>query len=237
MKTKAYLYIITAAICWGLIGLFVRTLAAQGFSSMQIVALRSLAAAICVTLPLLRSGSAALRIRLRDLWLFAGTGICSLVFFNYCYFNAMQQISLAVAALLLYTAPVFVMLMSLVCFGEAFTRTKALALLLTFSGCACVTGVFGSSLTLTLSGLLYCLGRYAKNLVFTKNLSHVIGFHITLSNVNSIRIHIFCDSDIIIDNKWNMILMTQFFESHRFFHEMFLIEFLFPKLYKSRSSF
>lgn len=75
MKTKAYLYIITAAICWGLIGLFVRTLAAQGFSSMQIVALRSLAAAICVTLPLLRSGSAALRIRLRDLWLFAGTGV------------------------------------------------------------------------------------------------------------------------------------------------------------------
>ena len=56
MKTKAYLYIITAAVCWGLIGLFVRTLAAQGFNSMQIVALRSLAAAICVTLPLLRSG-------------------------------------------------------------------------------------------------------------------------------------------------------------------------------------
>ena len=89
MKTKAYLYIISAAVCWGLIGLFVRTLAAQGFSSMQIVALRSLAAAICVTLPLLQSGSAALRIRLRDLWLFVGTGICSLVFFNYCYFNAM----------------------------------------------------------------------------------------------------------------------------------------------------
>ena len=150
MKIKAYLYIISAAVCWGLIGLFVRTLAAQGFNSMQIVALRSLAAAICVTLPLLRSGSAALRIRLRDLWLFVGTGICSLVFFNYCYFNAMQQTSLAVAALLLYTAPVFVMLMSLVCFGEAFTRTKALALLLTFSGCTCVTGVFGSSLTLTL---------------------------------------------------------------------------------------
>lgn len=103
MKTKAYLYIISAAVCWGLIGLFVRTLAAQGFSSMQIVALRSLAAAICVTLPLLQSGSAALRIRLRDLWLFVGTGICSLVFFNYCYFNAMQQTSLAVAALLLYT--------------------------------------------------------------------------------------------------------------------------------------
>ena len=168
MKTKAYLYIISAAVCWGLIGLFVRTLAAQGFSSMQIVALRSLAAAICVTLPLLQSGSAALRIRLRDLWLFVGTGICSLVFFNYCYFNAMQQTSLAVAALLLYTAPVFVMLMSLLCFGEAFTRTKALALLLTFSGCACVTGVFGSSLTLTLSGLLYVYECKYSQSVFLK---------------------------------------------------------------------
>ena len=171
MKTKAYFYIIAAAVCWGLIGLFVRTLAAHGFSSMQMVALRSLAAAICVTLPLLRSGRAALRIRLRDLWLFVGTGICSLVFFNYCYFNAMQQTSLAVAALLLYTAPVFVMLMSLLCFGEAFTRTKALALLLTFSGCACVTGVFGSSLTLTLNGLLYGLGSgfgYALYSIFGK---------------------------------------------------------------------
>lgn len=83
----------------------------------------------------------------------------------------MQQTSLAVAALLLYTAPVFVMLMSLLCFGEAFTRTKALALLLTFSGCACVTGVFGSSLTLTLSGLLYGLGSgfgYALYSIFGK---------------------------------------------------------------------
>jgi hypothetical protein len=32
MKTKAYLYIIASAVFWGLIGLFVRTLAAQGFA-------------------------------------------------------------------------------------------------------------------------------------------------------------------------------------------------------------
>ena len=51
MKTKAYLYIISAAVCWGLIGLFVRTLAAQGFSSMQIVAAASeRRATICMEL-------------------------------------------------------------------------------------------------------------------------------------------------------------------------------------------
>ena len=114
MKVKSYLYIITAAACWGLIGLFVRQLAAEGYSSLQIVALRSLVAAVCISLLVARSPRRTLTIRQRDCWLFIGTGICSLVFFNFCYFNAMQQTNLAVAALLLYTSPIFVMLLSLI---------------------------------------------------------------------------------------------------------------------------
>ncbi len=171
MKTKSYLYIITAAACWGLIGLFVRHLAAEGFSSLQIVALRSLVAAICITLLVARNPRRTLSIRPRDCWLFIGTGICSLVFFNFCYFNSMQQTNLAVAALLLYTAPIFVMLLSLICFGERFTRSKAIALVLTFTGCACVTGALGSGLTLSTSGLLYGLGSgfgYALYSIFGK---------------------------------------------------------------------
>ncbi len=171
MKTKSYLYIITAAACWGLIGLFVRNLAAEGFSSLQMVALRSLVAAICITLLVARSPRRTLSIRLRDCWLFIGTGICSLVFFNFCYFNAMQQTNLAVAALLLYTSPIFVMLLSLICFGERFTRSKAIALVLTFTGCACVTGALGSGLALSTSGLLYGLGSgfgYALYSIFGK---------------------------------------------------------------------
>ncbi len=171
MKTKSYLYIITAASCWGLIGLFVRQLAAEGFSSLQIVALRSLVAAICITLLAARDLRHTLSIRPRDCWLFIGTGICSLVFFNFCYFNAMQQTSLAVAVLLLYTAPIFVMLLSLICFGERFTRSKAIALVFTFGGCACVTGVLGGSLTLSTAGLLYGLGSgfgYALYSIFGK---------------------------------------------------------------------
>ena len=86
MRTRAYLYIIGAAALWGLIGHFVKTIAAQGFSSMQIVALRSMASATCITLVLLWRGLGQLRIALRDIWMFVGTGIFSLVFFNFCYF-------------------------------------------------------------------------------------------------------------------------------------------------------
>lgn len=171
MKTRSYLYIIAAAALWGLIGLFVKAIAAQGFSSMQIVALRAMASTACITLVLLYKGVTQLRIDLRDLWMFVGTGIFSLLFFNFCYFNCIQSSSLAVAALLLYTAPAFVMLMSLLLFGERFTAKKGVALVCTFIGCACVTGALEGGLNLTLSGLLYGLGSgfgYALYSIFGK---------------------------------------------------------------------
>ena len=45
------------------------------------------------------------KIKLRDLWCFAGTGLLSIVFFNLCYFKEITITSLSVAAILLYTAP------------------------------------------------------------------------------------------------------------------------------------
>ncbi len=175
MKTRSYLYIILGAAFWGFIGLFVKNLAAQGFTAMQIVALRAIASAICITFVLAKYGWQNLHIKWRDSWLFIGTGILSLVFFNYCYFNCMQSASLAVAALLLYTAPIFVMLLSLMLFGERFTLQKGIALLLTFTGCAFVTGAFASKLTLSTSALIFGLGSglgYALYSIFGKYAVH-----------------------------------------------------------------
>lgn len=171
MKFKAYLYIIAAASLWGLIGLFVKILSAQGFSSMQIVALRSLASAVCITAVLFKLGKEYFRVRLQDLWLFIGTGILSLTFFNYCYFNCINASSLAAAALLLYTAPIFVMLMSLVLFHERFTITKGIALLTTFIGCALITGILNTAADFSFTALLYGLGSgigYALYSIFGK---------------------------------------------------------------------
>lgn len=171
MKFKAYLYIIAAASLWGLIGLFVKILSAQGFSSMQIVALRSLASAVCITVVLCKLGKEYFRVRWQDLWLFIGTGILSLTFFNYCYFNCINASSLAAAALLLYTAPIFVMLISLVLFHERFTITKGIALLTTFIGCALITGILNTAADFSFTALLYGLGSgigYALYSIFGK---------------------------------------------------------------------
>lgn len=168
-KSRAYFYVIAGASLWGLIGLFVKLLAAEGFTSMQIVALRALAAAVFIT-PVLRYGGGG-RVAARDLWLFFGTGVVSLTFFNYCYFNCIEASSLAVAALLLYTAPTFVMLLSLLLFKERFTLPKLAALAAAFAGCGLVTGAFGGRLELSFSGILYGLGSgigYALYSIFGK---------------------------------------------------------------------
>lgn len=73
--------------------------------------------------------------------MFLGTGLCSIVFFNICYFTAIQLTTLSMAAILLYTAPSIVMVLSILLFKEAFTPVKALCLVLAFAGCVLVSGL------------------------------------------------------------------------------------------------
>lgn len=141
MRKRAYFYIVLAASLWGCIGVFLRLLTAAGLDSMQSVAVRAVFAAVLYFLFLLVTDRKALKIRPRDCIYFVGTGIFSLVFFNWCYFNTIQASSMSVAAVLLYTSPIFVMLMSAVLFHEAITVQKIIALGITFVGCMLVTGM------------------------------------------------------------------------------------------------
>ena len=139
---RAYLKIIAAAALWGCIGLFLKLLTAAGLTSMQGVALRSLAGCLFYGLFLFFTDRKALFIVPRDWYYFFGTGVCSLLFFNWCYFSAITLSSMSVAAVLLYTSPVFVTLMSSLFFREKITPVKIAALAATFAGCVLVTGLF-----------------------------------------------------------------------------------------------
>lgn len=144
MKKFAPLFVLTAGILWGMIGIFVRKLNDLSFGSLEIVNVRAITTTILLFLFLLIYNRDMLKIRLKDLWCFLGTGILSIVFFNYCYFKAITLTSLSVAAVLLYTAPVFVMFISAVLFREKITGIKIISVILTFVGCVLVTGVVGN---------------------------------------------------------------------------------------------
>lgn len=158
MKKLAPLFLLSAGILWGSMGIFVRNLNKMGFDSMDIVALRAVVTFSTLFLYMVLFKRKLLKIHPKDLWCFAGTGICSIVFFNLCYFKAIMLTSLSMAAVLLYTAPVIVMILSYFLFQEKFTKRKMTALLMTFIGCVLVTGILSETSVTSVAGILTGLG-------------------------------------------------------------------------------
>ena len=162
--------VITAGCLWGLMGLFTRTLATYGVDSTGAIVLRCGIAALLFAVTLLVRDSKQFRIRLKDIWCFIGTGICSLLFFTYCYFQAITIMDLSTAAVLLYTAPSIVMILSLILFHERITVQKLIALVLAFAGC-CLVSLVGGEHKLSTVGILYGLGAgfgYALYSIFAR---------------------------------------------------------------------
>lgn len=145
MKRLASLFILIAGILWGIMGIFVRRLEAVGFDSIQIASLRILGGAALFVLTCALTDRKKLHIKIKDLGWFAGMGILSILMFTVCYFKTISMASLSVAAILLYTAPIMVMLMSLVLFKEKLTVKKTAALFLAFFGCVFVAGIGDST--------------------------------------------------------------------------------------------
>lgn len=167
----AYALVLSAGICWGVIGLFNRNLTALGFTSTGLVVLRNIGAAALLALALLVMDRSLFRIQLRHIPFFLGSGVVSLLFFTLCYFRSQQINSLALAAILMYTAPAFVMLMSAPIFKDRITGKKLLALAVAFLGCVLASGIIGGALELTATGLLLGLGSgvfYASYSVFAR---------------------------------------------------------------------
>ena len=143
------LLILLAGCLWGSMGIFVRRLTGYGFTSAQIVAIRlALAALVFCVLARVKDPS-GLKIHARDLPLFLGLGLGSVLLFTVCYFSAITLMPLSAAAILLYTSPIWILLMSMLFFHEKLDGRKLLALALAFVGCVLVSGLSGETLPLT----------------------------------------------------------------------------------------
>lgn len=173
MKSKKILpiCIIGAGCLWGLMGLFIRQFDKFGIDSMTIVFIRAFFTAVITMVGMAIFKRKLLKIRLKDIWIFAGAGLLSIVFFNLCYFSAIKEMSLSVAAILLYTSPIFVMLLSAIFFKEKITVRKIVAMAVSIFGLCLVTGLFEGQISVSLSGILFGIGSafgYALYSIFTR---------------------------------------------------------------------
>ena len=154
----AYASILAAAALWGIIGVWNRNLMAAGLSPTGIVVVRNFGGMLLLLAVFAVKDRSVFRMRREHVKYFFGTGIISVVLFTSCYFSCQKICSLAVASILLYTAPSFVVILSAMLWKEPVTKKKLLALALTLVGCACVCGVFDGGLTVTFTGILLGLG-------------------------------------------------------------------------------
>lgn len=165
------LLVMIAGCLWGCTGLFVGRINTAGIAAMEIVELRGILTALLMLPLMLCIDRKLLRIRLKDLWCFIGSGVFSVLFFNFCYYNTIQSSGMAVAAVLLYTSPVFVMLLSLWLFRERLTVRGVVALVLTVAGCVLVSGILTEGGTFTAGGLALGIGAgfgYALYSIFSR---------------------------------------------------------------------
>ena len=157
-QRSAAVSILLAAVLWGIIGLWNRELMASGFTPTDIVLVRNFGGMVLLSALFAVKNRRVFRVEREHLKYFFGTGVVSILLFTLCYFTCQKLCSLAVASVLLYTAPSFVVVLSAILWREPITRKKLLALVLTMVGCACVCGLFSDTLTVTISGVLLGLG-------------------------------------------------------------------------------
>ena len=161
---------IFAGVLWGTISVFLKNLSSSGLSLIQITACRAIFSSFFLFVYFLVKDKSLLKIKLKDIWMFVGTGVVSLTFFSLCYFSTILESGASIAVILLYTSPIFILLLSAILFKEKITKIKLFALILTFVGCIFVTGIGGEN-HLSAKGLFIglCAGfGYALYSIFSR---------------------------------------------------------------------
>ncbi len=151
---KNSVFVFLGGALWGIVSLFVTPLSRGGLSSMQISLLREVMAALVLIIYALIKDPSSFRIKPRDLGLLMFNALLCGVLFNFFYFNTIIRSEASVAAMLLYTSPIFVMLFARILFQERMTPRKYLVLAMTVTGCVLVAGFIGHGKTIPFMALL-----------------------------------------------------------------------------------
>lgn len=137
------LAVLVAASMWGTLGLFGKMLYAEGVSVEALVAFRAFVAwvaVVCFVALARRPGS--LRVVGRDLALLVPMGVFGVGSFYFFFFYTVQEGPIGTAAILLYSAPAFVVVLARIFLHEELGPLQILALLLTVGGIFLVAGAY-----------------------------------------------------------------------------------------------
>lgn len=163
----------SGAFLWGCAATVAKLLLARRVDTILMSQTRVTFSVILMLCILLLFRRDLLRVRRSDLWRMALLGVVGIAGANYTYYVVIREASVAIAILLQYTAPLFVMAYAAFTREEELTAAKFVAALLALAGCYCAVGGFEAASGLPAGALgIGILGAvcFAFMTVFTRHL-------------------------------------------------------------------
>ncbi len=147
-----------------------------------------------------------LKVPKKEILLLIGSGTSQFLA-SYTYFASMKASSVSTAVILMYTAPVFVLIYSVLFLGEKLNAVKTITIFLMIVGCALVSGIVGG-IEFSLLGVLFGMASgitYSAYNILTKILTlHKVNA-VTVTSYNFVIVGII---GIAVSNPLEMVSIT-----------------------------
>lgn len=156
-ENKGIASVALAALLWGSLGLFGKTLNSNGVMPIAVVAIRILIAFVFLLIYWIFIKREKPKIKRSDIPLLLLYTLLSVIAYNFLYFSAISLIPIAVAAILLYLSPIFVVFLSSIFLGEKLTSQKIIATAIVLFGTILVVNPQNFQ-NINLMGILFGIG-------------------------------------------------------------------------------
>jgi drug/metabolite transporter (DMT)-like permease len=170
-----YLMAATAAVLWGVNGAVSKTILSTGVSSERLAQVRSLGAAAGLLAIIAVVAPGRLRLTRRELPYIVTFGVAGLALVQFFYFLAIHRLTIGVALLIEYLAPLLVALWARFYAKEHVRRRIWVALALALAGLGLIVNVFGGGTSLSTAGVLFALGGAFAYATYVLLAEHVVG--------------------------------------------------------------
>ena len=183
--TRGYIEVFLAGALWGCIGPFMQGMSNLGAGS-GLIALMRQGFGCLMMLPVVLiacGGIKKLKVDRKSLFVLMLMGLFSEAIFNLCYSAAVAKVGVATAAVLLYTAPIFVTVLARILYSELVTPMKILAIVLNLAGCTLtVTNGDFSGVSFAVAGVIFGVLAgffYALITIFGKYVADTVDPYVT----------------------------------------------------------
>ena len=172
---------VAAAHLWAVSGVFGKIVMTGTLSPARLVFYRSVLSALMLLAVLLWRDRTLLRLNRRDLPFFLAMGMLGLALTQFTYYAAIQSLSVGMAILLQYLAPLWMLLFERFWLKIPLTRARLAALILALAGCAMVSVETGGSRQWGNVGVLLGLTAGICFAFYTLMTRHALKSHRTLT--------------------------------------------------------